>query len=71
MKKTVSQQKEEQGFQKKAPCCASCMFFEFDKKEEKARFGTYVREFNLRCTYGSFAVKKSNWCGMYEPKQEE
>ena len=55
--------KKAQRFRKKPNCCGNCVFFDSEivsKYEEK----------NKTCTYGSFAVGRSNVCDYHVLKVE-
>lgn len=59
-----SENKENQGFQKKCPCCGNCknLTSKMETKFSSWNGQSYTHETNLRCTIGKFAVGKSNWC---------
>lgn len=64
--------KEKQGFHKKYPCCGNCVNYSFEIKEKISKYDphyTYTKEWNMKCTLGSFEVGKSNWCREHEFKQ--
>lgn len=63
-----SENKENQGFQKKCPCCGNCVNFMSETVKEPGYYPgqIFVREKNLRCGIGGFAVGKSNWCKLHE-----
>ena len=62
--------KEAQGFQKKCPNCANCIFFSSNKFTENTHYGKLEKEIHLRCSLGGFKVGKSNWCTKHEFKKE-
>lgn len=60
-----SDAKLEQKYQLKPkfPMCSNCKFFKSDKKE--GTFG-YIKESNIRCGLGGFAIKKQGTCEKHD-----
>lgn len=63
-----SENKENQGFQKKCPSCANCAYFISELRPLEWN-PLYSKEVNLRCKLGGFAVGKSNWCKYHKFKE--
>lgn len=52
---------------KQLPVCMSCVHFALDTVAREDVFGaTFMRERNLRCTLGGFAVKKMGTCRKFQ-----
>lgn len=62
--------KEKQGFQKKAPCCGNCKNYMSEMIKAPGYYPGqfFEREKNLRCGIGGFAVGKTSWCTLHEFK---
>lgn len=59
-----SESKQKQMFQKKCPNCGNCKHFKFETEKIMGTYGSkeFIKQINLRCGIGNFAVGKSNWC---------
>lgn len=63
-----SQAKETQGWRKTGPNCGNCQNFTSEKTPVVNRFGSFIKEHNLRCGLGEFKIGKSNWCDEHKFK---
>lgn len=69
----VEKQKQAQGFQRKPnhPKCADCQHFKCDTENVRGWGGAiFVKERNLRCSIGGFAVGKTSTCNEFQHKVE-
>ena len=64
--------KEEQGYIPKfiPRNCSTCRYFKSEMKTEKGYYGDWIKEVDLRCTFGGFAVKKQGVCNKYQFKED-
>lgn len=65
-------QKAAQGYVPVAPpkCCSVCKNFAMTTTETTNNYGTWIKESNLRCTIGGFAVKKMAVCLLFISKEK-
>lgn len=63
-----SKAKDEQAYNPKPtfPICSTCKHFQMDRVPVEWN-PSYLKEINLRCGLGKFAVKKQGTCNAHEP----
>lgn len=68
-----SKAKEEQQYNPKPvfPMCSKCVHFKSETEERKTVFGMWIKEVNIRCGLGNFAVKKQGTCKIHQFKPNE
>lgn len=63
-----SEAKLAQGYTKLSPQCINCKNYESETTTRAGWNQTYEIETNLRCVIGGFAINKTAWCKLWEPK---
>lgn len=59
-----SEAKEKQGYMPKAipQICSNCKHYKSETAEKSGFYGPWIKETNIRCGIGGFAVKKQGTC---------